>query len=67
MTDGDRFTIAPPTGTCPECGTHLGDEGELRLHMQRHTGELARGSDDAGGVLPDDQQADNGAGRVQTE
>jgi hypothetical protein len=35
--------------------------------MERHTGELARDSDDAGGVVRDEEQAQNGAGRVQTE
>jgi len=51
---------------CPECGSHFEDAIELRRHMQRHTG-VARDSDDAGGVLPEGQQAGTGAGRVQTE
>jgi hypothetical protein len=67
MTDSERFTFEPPVGTCPECGTHFDDEAELRAHMERHTGELARGSDHAGGVVPEEQQAQDGAGRVQTE
>jgi hypothetical protein len=67
MTDSARFTVEPPAGTCPECGTRFEDDDELRAHMDRHTGELARDSEDAGGVVPDEQQAQNGAGRVQTE
>jgi len=67
MSDSERFTVEPPLGTCPECGTHFDDGDELRRHMERHTGDLARDSDDAGGVVPEDQHADNGAGRVQTE
>ncbi|HSL11995.1 MAG TPA: hypothetical protein VLA82_11835 [Actinomycetota bacterium] len=66
MDESARFTVEPPAGTCPECGSHVGDD-ELPAHMERHTGGLARDTDDAGGVVPDDQQADNGAGRVQTE
>jgi hypothetical protein len=66
MSESARFTVEPPPGTCPECGTHFDDDGELRSHMERHTGELARDTDDAGGVVPE-QQAQNGAGRVQTE
>jgi len=67
MTDSARFTVEPPEGTCPECGTRFEDEEELRRHMERHTGELARASDDAGGTIPEEQQADVGTGRVQTE
>lgn len=66
MNDSERFTVAAPAGTCPECGTRFDGAEQLRRHMQRHTG-VARGSDDAGGTVPKDQQADNGAGRVQTE
>ena len=67
MTDSERFTVEPPVGTCPECGRRFDDDDALRAHMERHTGELARDSDDAGGVVPDEQQAQDGAGRVQTE
>jgi len=65
MDDLDLSALAP-AGTCPECGAHFEDPDELGRHMERHTG-LARDSDGAGGVVPEDQQAQNGAGRIQTE
>jgi len=67
VADDPSFSLGPPAGTCPECGSPHDDEDALRAHMERHTGELARGSDDAGGVVPAAQQAQDGAGRVQTE
>jgi hypothetical protein len=67
MNERERVKVdATPDGTCLECGWHFDDASELRRHIDRHTG-AARGSDDAGGVLPEGQQADTGAGRVQTE
>lgn len=51
---------------CPECGAEFDDAEELRRHLEGHTG-VARRSDDAGGVVPEGQQADVGGGRVQTE
>ncbi len=66
MDEHTTFTVVAPEGTCPECGTHLGEGEDLDRHLERHTG-AARDSEDAGGVVPEEQQADNGAGRVQTE
>jgi hypothetical protein len=62
----DPRTEEPPGGVCPECDARFEDGDELRAHMDRHTG-AARRSEDAGGTVPDDQQAAGGAGRVQTE
>ena len=67
MDDNERSTTAPRSSVCPECGFRADDETVLREHVRGRHDDIARDSDDAGGVVPEDQQAENGAGRVQTE